>query len=204
MHAVYAVGVPWLREFYWAEEHLVHAEGVGTELIDNHVGVDDVEHGLGHLLDRPSTYVFAIFEDELGGGEVGTPCFEGLGVEYVGRDDVDVDVDWGDVVLVLKAVGYEGVGVLDSVDEVATALNHALVDELLEWLFGGGYAYVEEEFVPEAGVDEVSCGMLCAADVEVDVLPVVVGFGRDEGVVVVRVHVAQVVGAGACEAWHGA
>ncbi len=177
MHAVDAVGVPGLRELYWTEEHLVHAEGVGTELVNNHVGVDNVEHGLGHLLDRPSTDVFAIFEDELGRGEVGTPCFEGFCVEYVGRDEVDVDVDRGDVVLVFETVGYEGVSVLDTVDEIATALYHALVDELLEGLFGGGYAYVEEEFVPEAGVDEVSCGMLCASDVEVDVLPVVVGFG---------------------------
>ena len=45
--------------------------------------------------------------------------------------------------------------------------------------------------------------MLRAADVEVDVLPVSGSLGADQSLVVVRVHVAEVVGAAASEAWHG-
>ena len=45
--------------------------------------------------------------------------------------------------------------------------------------------------------------MLGASDVEVDALPVLIGLFADQCCVVVGVHIAQVVGAGACEARHG-
>ena len=40
---------------------------------------------------------------------------------------------------------------VDAVNEVRTALNHALVHQLLEWLFLAAYAEVEQELVPETG-----------------------------------------------------
>ena len=69
-----------------------------------------------------------------------------------------------------------------------------LADEALERLARRDEAEVEEEFVPEAAVDEVPRGVLGASDVEVHVLPIADCFFRNEGVVVARVHVAEVVG----------
>ena len=94
-------------------------------------------------------------------------------------------------------------GLVVAIDEVRATLYHALVDELLEGLFLAAHAEVEEELVPEARVDEVTRGMLRTAHVEVDVLPVLVGLRAHEGLRILRVHIAQVVGAGACEARHG-
>ena len=47
-------------------------------------------------------------------------------------------------------------------------------------------------------------GVLGAADIQVDVAPVLVSLAADQGAVVVRIHVAEVVGAGARKARHGA
>ena len=48
----------------------------------------------------------------------------------------------------------------------------------------------------------MSCGVLRAADVKVDIAPVFVGVLAHEGLVVVRVFVAQVISRRACEAGH--
>ena len=69
-----------------------------------------------------------------------------------------------------------------------------MVDQFAEGLFLARGADVEEELVPEAAIDQVTRGVLRAADVEVYVAPIGVGFGRYECAVVVRIHVAQVVG----------
>ena len=103
-----------------------------------------------------------------------TPSLEGLEVEDIVRHDVHVHVEWGSVVLVLQSQRDEGIGVFDAIDKVATALNHALVYQLLEGLFGYGVTQVVEELVPEARVDQVTRGVLCTTYVEVYMLPVVV------------------------------
>ena len=62
----------------------------------------------------------------------------------------------------------ELVGAAQTIDEAGPALYHALVDELLEGFFLFAHAEVEEELVPEAGVDEVAdmihviCGAPCS------------------------------------------
>ena len=84
MAAVDAVGVPGLRLLHGTEEHLVEAQRVGTVFLDNHVGVDHVEHRLRHLLDGPAADVLAVFEHKLGVGVLGAPSLEGLDVEHVG------------------------------------------------------------------------------------------------------------------------
>ena len=66
-----------------------------------------------------------------------------------------IDVDRRGVVLVLQSLGDEdgvfgSVGCIDTIDEVAAALDHALVDQSLEGLLLAAYAEVEEELVPEA------------------------------------------------------
>ena len=48
---------------------------------------------------------------------------------------------------------------VDTVYEACSSLNHALVDHLLEWFVFASYSYVEQEFVPEAAVDEVTCSV---------------------------------------------
>ena len=98
------------------------------------------------------------------------------------------------VVLVLQTQRYELVGVLDAIYKVGAALYHALVNQFLEGFFLAGNAQVEEEFVPEAAIDEVTCGMLAASHIQIYVLPVLIGLLANECLAVVRIHVAQVVG----------
>ena len=45
-NAVNPIGIPRLRKLNRAKEHLVHPEGVGAETLNDHVGVDNVEHRL--------------------------------------------------------------------------------------------------------------------------------------------------------------
>ena len=112
-------------------------------------------------------------------------------------------MDFLRLVLVLKAERHEFVGADDAVDEVRAALDHALVDELLERLLLADATQVVEEHVPETRVHEVARGVLDAADVEVDRTPVLIGLLADQRRVVVRVHVAQVVGRRPGEPGHG-
>src|SRR5690606_18005080 len=98
------------------------------------------------------------------------------------------------------------------VGDVATGLGHffavfaendALVKELGEGLGRGHDAEVEENFVPEARVEQVEHGVLGAADVDVGPLPVIEQLGRGDGCVVLGVEVAQVIPAGAGPLRHG-
>ena len=98
------------------------------------------------------------------------------------------------VVLVLQTQRYELVGVLDAIYKVGTTLYHALVNQFLERFFLAGNAQVEEEFVPEAAIDEVTGSMLAATHIQIYVLPVFIGLLANECLAVVRIHVAQVVG----------
>ena len=188
------VGIPRLRLLYGTEEHLVHAQGVGTVLFYDHVGVDDVEHRLRHLLHSPSADVLAVFEDKLGIVVLGAPSLEGFDIEHIVGYDVHIHVDGCHVVVLLEVQRHEGVGILDAVYEVASALYHTLVDELLEGLVVLAITEVVEELVPETRVDEVTRSMLATTHVEVHVLPVLAHLVIHECLVVAGVHIAQVVG----------
>ena len=202
MHAVDAVRVPRFRLFERAEEHLVHAQCVGAVVIDDVVGVHDVEHRLRHLFDRPAADVPALFEDELRILEFGAPCAERVEIEYVVAHDVHIDVDLLGFVLVFQSERYEFVGADHAIDEIRTALDHTLIDEFLERLRFADISQVVEEHVPEARIHQVPCRVFDAADVEIDVAPVFVGGAAHERPVVVRVHVAQVVGRRSGESGH--
>ena len=67
---------------------------------------------------------------------------------------------WRCLVLVLEVGANILVGAVDAVSKAARTLDHALVDELLEWLFALHYADVLEELVPEARIDKVTCCVL--------------------------------------------
>ena len=118
--------------------------------------------------------------------------------------DIDVHVYLGRVVLVLQAAGHEGVRTLDTVNEVGAALYHALIDQLAERLLLAHISQVIEELVPEPGIDQMAGGMLGTSDIEVHVPPVFVLGAVHEGRVIVRVHIAQVVGAAAGKSGHRA
>ncbi len=132
VHAVDAVGVPRLALLKRAEEHLVEAERVGSVALHYIVGVDNVEHRFRHFFNRPSADIPAVFQQELGILVVRPPCAEGIGVENVVADDVDIDMDGGNVIVAFQTVADKRIGVLDAVNKVAPALNHALIDEFLE------------------------------------------------------------------------
>ena len=84
MTTVYAVGVPRLGLLHRTEEHLVEAKGVGTKLLDYHVGVHYVKHRLRHLFDSPATHVLTlVIEHKLSIIILRSPCLESLNVEYV-------------------------------------------------------------------------------------------------------------------------
>ena len=103
-------------------------------------------------------------------------------------------MDGSHVVVLLQVQRHEGVGILDTVYEVASALYHALVDELLEGFVVLAITEVVEELVPETRVDEVTRSMLATTHVEVHVLPVLAHLVIHECLVVAGVHIAQVVG----------
>ena len=195
--------IPFVSQFYRAEEHLVHTQRIGTVFLDNHVGIYDVEHRFRHLFNRPTADILAVFEDKLGGIVFRTPVLEGFHVEHVVRHDVHIHVEWGSVVLVFQAQRHEGIGILDAIYEIASSLNHTLVHQLLERFFHNGDTQVVQELVPEAGVDQVAGSMFCTTYIEIHVLPVGIYVRGYQCCVVTRIHVAQVVGAGACEARHG-
>ena len=111
-------------------------------------------------------------------------------------------MDFGRLVFIFQSAGYECVCADDSVDKVRTALNHSLVYEPAERFFLADITEVVEEFVPETGIDEVPCGMLGASNVEVDVAPIFVCLAAHESVRIVRIHIAEVVGAAAGKTGH--
>ena len=118
-------------------------------------------------------------------------------------------MDRGDLFIVLAQVvadEHRFVGSAElahTIDKVAAPLDHALVDELLERLFLAAHAIVMEELIPETAVDQVAGGVLGAAHIEVDMAPVLISFLRDERLVVVGIHIAQVVSTAARKARHG-
>ena len=203
VHAVDAVGVPRLACLNGTKEHLIETQGVGTVALHDIIGVDNVEHRLRHLLDCPSADVFVVLENELGVGKLRPPCLELLNVENVVAHDIHIHMDGSGVIVLLEVKRHKLVGVLDAVNEVAATLNHSLVYKFAEWLGLAHIAVVIEEFVPETAVDQVACGVLGTAHIKVNLTPVFVGFLAHEGLVVVGIHIAQIVGAGTCKARHG-
>ena len=204
MTTVDTVGVPRLALFHRTEEHLVEAQSVGTELLHNHVGIHHVEHRLRHLLHSPATHILAfIVQDELSGVILWAPSLESLHIQHIGTHNVHVHMDGRHIILVLLLQSHKRVRVLDAIDKVAPALNHALVNQFLERLFLARHTHVEEELVPEAAVNQVTRSMFATAHIQIDILPILVSLLAHQSLVVVWVHIAQIVGRTARKAWHG-
>lgn len=99
--------------------------------------------------------------------------------------------------------GFFGGKVLACLVLVAIGEDHALVKELLERLFGGDEAAIEEDFVPKARIEEVKDGVFSAADVEVDRHPIAFFFGGKGEFGVVGVEITEVIPTRASPLGHG-
>ena len=195
MHAVYAVGIPWLGHLQRTQEHLVETKGVGTELSHDIIGINHIEHRLRHLLYRPAALIHAVFQHKLSVLVLRHPRAESLKVEHIVAHDIHIHMDRLHAPLVFRCVDkpIRDIGVRtanQAIDEVRTPLNHTLVDEFLKGLVLADITEVVEELVPEAAVDKVSRGVLAAAEVEVHLPPVLVHCGRYQCLAVVVVHIA--------------
>ena len=83
------------------------------------------------------------------------------------------------VVLLALRVGDKLVRTLNAVDIVRATLDHSLVDQSLERLILADDPEVVEELIPEAAINQVTRSVLGAANVEIHLSPVTVGFGGD-------------------------
>ena len=107
--------------------------------------------------------------------------------------NVHIHMYFRGIVLVLESGRHECIGADNPVHEVGTALYHALVYQLAEWLVLAYIPEVVEELVPEAGVNEMAGGVFRSADIQVYAAPVFISLARHKGLVVVGVHIAEIV-----------
>ena len=193
VYTVNTIGVPRLGLLDRAQEHLIETQGVGSIFLDNHIGVDHVEHRLRHLFDCPSADVLAILQDELRIVILRSPLFEGIHVEHVIADNIDIHMDRSHLIILLEVVGDKGVGAVDAIDEVRSSLDHTLVDELLKGLLLTNNAQIKEELVPETAVNQVTGSVLRTSNVEINIAPVLIYLRIYQSMLVVRIHVTQIV-----------
>ena len=204
MHPTDALGVPRLVLGQGAEEHFVTAEGVCAVALDELIGGLHVVLRLGHFLHLVTAGVGAVVvQDEFRVGEFSAPRPEAVEVELVVVHEVDVDVQALGAMGFALVARHKGVGPLDAVHKAGPAQNHPLVDHGLERLVKSDVAEVVQELGPKARVKQVPCRVFRAADVQVDLPPIVALAAVTERVFVVGVHVAQEVPAAAGPSGHG-
>src|SRR4029079_6955941 len=70
--ALHTLGAPWLYHFEWSHEHFVKAEGVGSVLVQNIIGVDHIPARFRHLLPIVAQNQALVhqFEEGFGGGDM--------------------------------------------------------------------------------------------------------------------------------------
>ena len=93
------------------------------------------------------------------------------------------------LILILQSCGDKGIGIYYSIYKVGTSLNHSLVYKLAEWLRLHNIAKVVKELVPESGIYKVACCMLCTANVEIHISPVLICLPAHKSALVGRVHI---------------
>ena len=205
-----SVGVPRLTLLHRTKEHLVKTQRVGPVVLNDEVGIYHIVHTLRHLFYGPTAHILVFFEHKLGILIFGSPCAEGLNVQHVAMNDVHIHVYGRNFVLVFQSQRHKersliafAFGPLHTIYKVASALNHTLINQLLERFIDYGHAQVEEELVPEPTIYKVSGGMFRSAHIEIHVLPVANGLLAHQCIVVVRVHIAQEIGRRTSETRHG-
>ena len=78
-----------------------------------------------------------------------------------------------------------------TMNKAADSLYHALIDHVLEGLCKGDVLTILEEMSKESGIEQMPCGMLTPADIQVNLPPVIHGFFCGKSLVVAGVHVAK-------------
>ena len=107
-----------------------------------------------------------------------------------------------DVIAIFLIEGNKCIGILNTINKVASSLNHTLIDQLLEWLFLARNTQVEEELVPETAIDEVTSSMFATTYIQVHILPILISLFADQCLIVVGIHVAEIVSRTSCKTWH--
>ena len=155
-------GVPRLRLLDRAEEHLIKTQRVGAVTLADVVGIDHIVFRLRHLLNGGSSDELAVsIADYLHILELGSPLVELFDIHFQTIDEVHVHM-YGIAFTIFSSDVSADIllGALQTQGKTAAALNHTLVDELLERFLTLHYAPVLEELVPETAVDEVTCSVL--------------------------------------------
>ena len=179
-------------------------DGAMTLAVELHRGL--VEHGLveGHA---GITRLDELPHDTPGALDKAVGTLDGLGIPVevlLGRGDKQDRQTHGvgAVGLDNRARGHDvalglghGVAVL--------VLDHALAQQVGEGLVNTQQAQVTQRLGKEAAVEQVQNGMLDAADVVIDGHPTVCRLAGEGQLGVVRIGIAQVIPAGACEGVHG-
>ena len=83
---------------------------------------------------------------------------------------------------------------LYSIDKLALALNHSLIYQFFVGFVRAYNANVKQELADKSRVEQVSCCMFAASDIQIDILPIGIGFFGHKFQVIVRVHVANGIG----------
>ena len=109
-------------------------------------------------------------------------------------NNVYIHVYGRDIVLIFKVQRDKCVGLLNPVHKIASSLDHTLINKFPERLLLARDAQVEQEFIPEPAINQVSRRMLRSTDIKVYASPIAIGFLRHQSLAVSRIHVPQVVG----------
>ena len=89
------------------------------------------------------------------------------------------------------------------VNKIRATLNHTLVHQFLERLVLARVTTIIQELVPETGIDQVTSCMLCTTHIEIHIAPVFINVLVNQGILVLRIHIAQIVGTGSSKTRHG-
>ncbi len=118
VHAVNALGIPWLGLLKRPEEHLIKPEGISSVSIAYHIRVHDIIHGLGHLLHCPAAHIFPVLEYEFGISKIRHPFTEGIHVKPVIMHNVHIHMYRCRLIIVLEPERNKGVGIYDAIYEI--------------------------------------------------------------------------------------
>ena len=107
------------------------------------------------------------------------------------------------LVLVFQTGRNIRVGSHHAIDKIRPPLNHPLVYQLLERLRLTHHTEVIEEHVPETRINQMPRGMFRSSQIQIDIPPILISLLAHQGMIVMGVHIAQVIGGGARKSRHG-
>ena len=130
-----SLGVPRFVLGEWSQEHFIASEGVGSVAFHQFIGRLHVEFGFGHFFYLMTAHVFTrIVQDESRLRIFRTPSAESIQIQFIGLDQVDVDVKPLCCEIFSLFVRHKFIRSLHAVHEIGTPQDHSLIDHLLERL----------------------------------------------------------------------